>query len=184
MIREPVMRIFSALLSFIFLLGSPTTSAQAADAAIAIAQPDPVITAEFENFVFAASSSGYARLFDSMVENNPRGNFDVRADNDVYVFAACGENCQFMTLNVYSKTFEKQIHPQDESNEPKKNFINFSTTSDARFSTGGTATCIDPSKPCAMRIMVFQKALTKSDAEPVSEDATEDDDTFEVPPPK
>ena len=170
------MRLLPVLLTLTLMLSANMTLAATGDVAANAPVEDAVIAGQFERFVAVASGEGYQRIFASATVNNPRGNFDVKADNDVYVFAACGENCKFMTLNVYSKTFEKVIQPKDESNEPKTNFINFSTTADARFSTGGTATCIDPSKPCVMRLMVYIKTLSKPEEETESEDVAEGDE--------
>ena len=177
-IRGFFMRLIPTILTLTLTLSATTALAATGDVAPPAPVEDAVIAGQFERFVTIASGEGYQRIFASATVNNPRGNFDVNAENDVYVFAACGENCKFMTLNVYSKTFEKVIKPQDESNEPKTNFINFSTVADARFSTGGTATCIDTSKPCVMRLMVYKKALSKPEEETESEVANGDEFTL------
>jgi hypothetical protein len=171
------MRVLLIILTLAATQCAPIASANGGEDAAATSPADPVITAELERFVAAASQSGYIPVFKSTMENDPRGNFDINADNDVYVYGACGENCKSMTLSVYSKTYQKEIRPQDETNDPKKNFINFGTSADARFSSGATAHCIDPARPCVVRYMVYRKAAPKPDEEgAATSEADKDDD--------
>ena len=139
---------------------------------------DPAIDTVMAEYNAKLSSIGFRRILASRTENNPRGNFDVKAENELYAIGLCGQNCQSMTLNIYSKTFEKTVYPQNQDTELRRKYISFETTADARYAIGGTATCIVTTVSCAMKVMVFVKSVAKPDPDTEEKPSDDDGDRF------